>query len=257
LPEEYLKYTPKCVFISGATGDFGRAFAKRFADAGSKLVLHGRNQEKLDSLKKELSGEICTVCFDISDKEAIRDGLSSIPYEFRDIDCLVNNAGGALGLEPAYECSLDDWDSMIDTNVTALLHITRYLLPGMVKNKSGHIINIGSIAGNCPYAGGNVYCAAKAFVRQFSLALRSDLKGTNVRVTNIEPGLVQTQFSLARFKGDREKADSVYEGTVPLVAEDIAESVFWVATLPKHVNINTLEVMPTGQSFAGLSVEKA
>jgi len=172
------------------------------------------------------------------------------------MDLLINNAGGALGLDKIFEAELEDLDMMIETNVKALTRITRLILPEMVKRKRGHIINIGSGAGNWPYPSGHVYCGTKAFVKQFSLAMRADLQGTNIRVTDVEPGMVETQFSLVRFKGDAEKANAVYANTDPLQAEDIAETVTWIATLPEHVNVNTIEVMPTKQSFSPLAVER-
>ena len=242
--------------ITGATGDFGRAFARRFADAGAKLVLHGRNEEKLRALQDEWGGQSHLLVFDVTDKEATIEQIEAIPPEFSDIDLLINNAGGAFGLDKAHESDLEDWEAMIEMNDKALVRITRLILPGMVERKKGHIINIGSTAGNYPYPGGNVYCASKAFVKQFSLALRADLLGTNVRVTNIEPGQVETQFSFARFKGDAEKAKAIYDGTVNITADDIAESVFWAATLPERMNINRMEIMPTTQSFGTLPVER-
>ncbi len=197
-----------------------------------------------------------SLLFDVCDKQATIKAISAIPEEFQDIDLLINNAGGAFGLDKIQDAILEDLEDMIEMNDTSLVRITRLVINGMVKRKCGHIINIGSTAGNWPYGGGHVYCATKAFIRQFSFAIRPDLQGTNVRVTNIEPGMVETSFSLARFKGDKAKADAVYANTIPLVAEDIAESVFWAATLPEHVNINTLELMPTKQSFGGLVVER-
>jgi len=252
----YQTHTPKIVFITGATGGFGVAMAKRFAEAGSKLIIHGRNQDKLDALAKDLETQTHTLCFDITDKTQILEALKNIPAAFKDIDLLVNNAGGALGLDKFQEADLDDLENMITMNNTSLIQISRQITEIMVANKKGHIINIGSIAGNWPYPGGHVYCAVKAFVKQFSLALRADLQGTNVRVSNIEPGMAETAFSLNRFHGDKEKADAVYANTNPLQAEDIAETVFWSACLPEHVNINTLEVMPTKQSFSPLAVER-
>lgn len=251
-----MNYTPKTVLITGATGDFGKEFARRFIAAGAAVVLHGRDAAKLSALQAELGGQTATLCFDIADTKGMAAALEKLPDGFREIDLLVNNAGGAHGLGKFHESAMDDFDAMIDANVTGLVHLTRLVLPGMVTRKRGHIINIGSVAGNWPYPGGHVYGAAKAFVRQFSLALRSDLQGTNVRVTNIEPGMVKTQFSMVRFKGDKEKADAVYANTNPLLASDIAESVFWCATLPEHVNINALEIMPTTQSLAGFAVER-
>lgn len=252
----YKTHTPKCVFITGATGGFGKAFVERFADLGCTLVLHGRSQEKLNDLCADLNVPHHKIVFDICDRKATLDALTAIPEEFKNIDLLINNAGGAVGLDKFQEAPLDDLEAMIEMNDASLIRITRQIIEGMVARKSGHIINISSIAGNWPYPGGHVYCAVKAFVKQFSLALRADLGGTNVRVTSIEPGMAETPFSLNRFKGDAEKAASVYANTTPLTAEDIAESVVWAATLPSHVNVNTLEVMPTDQSFSPLAVER-
>ncbi|MDB5491063.1 MAG: Serine 3-dehydrogenase [Micavibrio sp.] len=247
----YPAFRPETVFITGVTGGFGSAMAKKFASLGCTLVLHARNKDKLDTLTATLNApKIIPVVFDMGDLAAMKAACAGLPA----IDVLVNNAGLALGLDPAQKANTDDWDEMIDTNIRALVHLTRLILPGMVERKRGHVINIGSVAGNWPYANGNVYGATKAFVRQFSLNLRSDLHGTNVRVTNIEPGLAETNFSVARFKGDTEKAAKVYEGTTPLNGDDIAESVAWVATLPAHVNINAIEIMPTSQSFGGMQV---
>jgi 3-hydroxy acid dehydrogenase/malonic semialdehyde reductase len=243
--------------ITGATGGFGTAMAKRFAATGCQLILHGRDHTKLNALAGSLDVAVHPLVFDLHDKNATLMQIKAIPAAFQPIDVLINNAGGAIGLDKAHEAYLDDWEQMIEINNTSLVRITRLILTGMVERQCGHIINIGSVAGNWPYPGGNVYCAVKAFVKQFSLALRADLIGTHVRVTNIEPGLAQTPFSLARFKGDQDKADAVYADTVPLTAEDIAESVFWSATLPQHVNINTLELMPTQQTFGHLLVERA
>ena len=254
--DNYIKYTPKCVLITGATGGFGAAFVKRFANLGAKLIIHGRNAEKLDALCADLTVPVHKLVFDLKDKQATLDQINAIPDEFKDIDVLINNAGGALGLDKAHEADLQDWEDMIEMNATSLARITRLVLPNMVERKTGHVINIGSIAGNWCYPGGNVYGAVKAFVRHFSLNIRADLIGTNVRVTNIEPGVAETPFSMNRFKGDVEKAGAVYANTTPLTAEDIAETVFWAATLPQHVNVNTLEVMPTKQSFNPLYVEK-
>ena len=252
----YPTHTPQIVFITGATGGFGTAMAKRFAAVGSKIVLHGRNQEKLDKLAAALDTETHTVCFDITKKDEILNAIDAIPADFKDIDLLINNAGGALGLDKFQDAALEDLENMIAMNNTSLIQITRKFMETMITNKKGHVINIGSIAGNWPYPGGHVYCAVKAFVKQFSLAVRADLEGTNIRVSNIEPGMAATDFSLNRFKGDKEKADAVYANTAPLTAEDIAETVFWTACLPAHVNINTLEVMPTKQSFSAFAVER-
>ena len=252
----YPAYMPQTVLITGATGDFGKAFVRRFSANGAKLILAGRNAEKLETLKNELNTNCHIGVCEMGDKACITSFIQSIPAEFQDIDLLINNAGLALGLEPAYEVDPDDWDTMIDVNNKGLVRITRLVLDGMQKRKKGHIINIGSTAGNYPYPGGNVYCASKAFVKQFSLSLRADLGGTNIRVTNIEPGMVETQFSTVRFKGDTDKAAGVYADTAPLQAEDVAESVFWAACLPEHFNVNRLEIMPTVQSFGPLPVER-
>ncbi len=249
-------HTPGTVMITGATGDFGAAFAQRFAAMGCRLIVHGRNSEKVQALVESLDADVYGMVFDMGDVAGIERGIENIPDHFRDIDLLVNNAGGALGLDKAQDADLNDWDAMVDMNVRSLIRITRLVLPQMVARKCGHIINIGSIAGNYAYPGGNVYGACKAFVKQFSYNLRADLPGTGVRVTNIEPGMVETQFSLSRFKGDADKAAKVYADTTPLTADDIAESVVWAATLPKHVNVNSIEIMPTTQSFGPLAVER-
>lgn len=246
------------VFVTGATAGFGENITRRFIAEGHKVIATGRRNERLQALKQALGDHVYTLQLDVRDRAGIDSALDSLPAEWRDIDVLVNNAGLALGISPAHQASTDDWEAMIDTNNKGLVFMTRAVLPAMVSRNVGHIINIGSVAGNWPYAGGNVYGATKAFVRQFSLNLRTDLHGTALRVTDIEPGLVAgTEFSNVRFKGDAAKADSVYEGTEPLTAEDVTEAVYWVATLPKHVNINTLEMMPVGQTLAGLKVHKA
>lgn len=245
--------TPKTIFITGVTGGFGAATARKFGAAGWNLILQGRNSERLNAVIDTINAtNITPVLFDVRDDAAMRAALAALPTP----DVLVNNAGLALGLEPAQRADVNDWDEMIDTNIRGLAHVTHLILPGMVARAGGHIINIGSVAGTYPYAGGNVYGATKAFVQQFSLNLRADLHGTGIRVTNIEPGLAETNFSRTRFKGDTAKADSVYTGTTPLNGDDIAEAIFWAATLPAHININTMEIMPTDQSFAGLQVHR-
>lgn len=249
-----MTYKPDIVMITGATGGFGVAFAKAFAKLGCKLVLTSRRAKELKALAAELRAPVHQVILDVAHREACVAAIADLPPEFAAIDCLVNNAGGAFGLDPAYEASLDDWDGMVDVNIKGLMYLTRLVLPGMVGRKSGHIINIGSVAGERPYPGGHVYCGVKAFTHQFSHALRADLQGKNVRVSCIEPGLAETPFSLNRFKGDADKALKVYAGTKPLTAEDVAEAVVWTACLPQHVNINTIEMMPTVQSFAPLAV---
>jgi NADP-dependent 3-hydroxy acid dehydrogenase YdfG len=244
------------VFITGASSGFGAAIARRFAKDGARLVLAARRTDRLDALARELDAPVHTVTLDVRDRAAVEGAVASLPAEFAAISILVNNAGGALGLEPAHEANLDDWDTMVDTNCKGLMYVTRAVLPGMVARDRGHVINLGSVAGTYPYPGGNVYGASKAFVEQFSLDLRADLAGRRVRVTNIEPGMAETEFSLVRFKGDEAKARAVYQGFPPLTADDIAEAVHWCATLPAHVNVNRLELMSVMQSFAGFSVKR-
>jgi len=244
------------VLITGATSGFGEACARTLSALGAKLILTGRRSERLERLKKELGGHIHIVTQDIRDKDAATSLLANLPEDFRNITVLVNNAGLALGLEPAQKCSLDDWEQMVDTNIKGLMYFTHAILPGMVERNRGYIINIGSVAGTYAYAGGNVYGASKAFVRQFSLNLRSDLSGTAIRVTNIEPGMAETEFSAVRFKGDQDKADSVYKGVEPISAQDIADTILWCINRPAHLNINTIELMPVAQSFAPLAVKR-
>ncbi|MDI6954668.1 bifunctional NADP-dependent 3-hydroxy acid dehydrogenase/3-hydroxypropionate dehydrogenase YdfG [Pantoea sp. Pa-EAmG] len=245
------------IFVTGATAGFGQSITRRFIATGHKVIASGRRAERLQELKQELGDNLYTVQLDVRNRAAIEEVIAALPAEWRDIDVLVNNAGLALGVEPAHKASVEDWENMIDTNNKGLVYMTRAVLPAMVERNVGHIVNIGSIAGSWPYAGGNVYGATKAFVRQFSLNLRTDLHGTALRVTDIEPGLVGgTEFSNVRFKGDDGRADAVYEGTTALTAEDVTEAVYWVTTLPKHVNINTLEIMPVTQTTAGLKVFK-
>ena len=244
------------ILITGATSGFGRAAAKRFADAGWRVIATGRRAERLDALAEALGRDrVHTAAFDIRDEAAMRAALDALPEDFRAIDVLVNNAGLALGTAPAQRADLAQWKQMIDTNVTALVTLTHALLPGLIERK-GAILNIGSVAGNYPYTGGNVYGGTKAFVSQFSLGLRSDLHGTGVRVTSIEPGMAETEFTLVRTGGDRGASDTLYKGADPISGEDIAETLFWVATLPPHLNINALELMPVSQSFAGFQVAR-
>ncbi|CAK0740100.1 3-hydroxy acid dehydrogenase YdfG [uncultured Gammaproteobacteria bacterium] len=249
-------HLPATVLVTGASSGFGAAIARRFAALGSRLIITGRRRERLEALAIELGVPCLVLAFDIRDRAATQAALTTLPAEFAAIDLLVNNAGLALGLGPAHRTDLDDWEAMIATNVQGLATCTRLLLPGMVERNRGHVVNIGSIAGNWPYPGGSVYCASKAFVKQFSLALRADLLGTRVRVTNIEPGMAETEFSLVRFHGDSARADQVYVGTQALTAGDVAEAVVWCATLPEHCNINRIELMPTAQSFKGLAVHR-
>jgi 3-hydroxy acid dehydrogenase/malonic semialdehyde reductase len=237
------------VLVTGATAGFGEATARRFAAEGSKVILAGRRTDRLDALKSELGGNAHPLTLDIQDRDAVVAAIDGLPADFAAIDVLVNNAGLALGLDAAPDANLDDWDTMIDTNIKGLTYCTRAVLPGMKARGRGHVINIGSVAGTYPYPGGNVYGATKAFVHQFSLNLRADLVADNIRVTSVEPGLAETEFSLVRFKGDAEKAKGPYAGLKPLTGQDIAEAVHWVATLPDHVNINLVELMPTTQAF--------
>ena len=245
----------RTAFITGATAGFGRAAAQRFIDAGWQVIATGRRADRLDALKAELGDGVHTACFDIRDEAAMRAALDALPERFRGIDLLVNNAGLAQGTRPAQDALLSDWKTMIDTNVTALVTLTHALLPTLVARK-GAIINISSIAGVYPYTGGNAYGGSKAFVSQFSLGLRSDLHGTGVRVTTIEPGMAETEFTLVRTHGDQPASDKLYSGANPMTADDIAETIFYVATLPSHLNINRLEIMPVSQSVAGFQVHR-
>lgn len=246
----------KTAFITGATSGFGAAAARRFVSAGWKVVATGRRAERLQQLVDELgAGQVHAAVFDMRDEAAMNAAIDALPDAFRGIDLLLNNAGLALGTLPAQQASLDDWRTMIDTNITALVTITRRLLPTLVERKGG-IINIGSVAGSYPYPGGNTYGGTKAFVKQFSLGLRSDLHGTGVRVTDIEPGMAETEFTLVRTHGDQAASDKLYAGANPMTGEDIAEQIYYVATLPPHLNINRLEIMPVTQSFAGFQVHR-
>jgi len=252
---------PQTVFITGASAGFGAAIAERFAGPGVRLVLAARRLDRLAALADRLAAKGALplpLALDVSDRAAMDAALATLPAEFSAVDLLVNNAGLALGLEPAHRASRDDWQRMIDTNVTGLVNLTHALLPGMVARNRGHVVNLGSIAGEWPYPGGNVYGATKAFVHQFTLNLRADLLGTAIRVSNIEPGLCGgTEFSEVRFHGDAAKAAKIYENTQPLTAADIAETVHWIATLPAHVNINTLQLMPVCQANGALAVHRS
>jgi 3-hydroxy acid dehydrogenase/malonic semialdehyde reductase len=245
------------VFITGASAGFGAAMARTFVKNGHQVVLAARRKERLESLASELGESALPVTMDVTDKASIEEALSMLPQSWRQIDVLINNAGLALNTKPAHEVPLADWDTMIDTNVKGLVTMTRALLPSMVERGSGLVINLGSVAGRYPYPGGNVYGATKAFVEQFTLNLRADLVGTGVRATNLAPGLCGgTEFSNVRFKGDDAAAAKVYEGTVPLSAEDIAETAYWIATLPPHININQIEMMPTCQGFSPFTIKR-
>lgn len=242
------------IFITGATAGFGAAMAKRFIKSGHKVIATGRRMERLLELKDELGENLHPLLLDVRDKKGVEDAINSLPKEFSDIDVLINNAGLALGVDSAHKASLEDWEVMIQTNINGLLYCTHKILPEMVKRKNGHVVNLGSVAGEFPYPGGNVYGATKAFVHQMSLNMRADLLGTNVRVTNIEPGMCQSEFSEVRFRGDKDKADQVYKGMKALSADDIAETIEWVITRPAHVNINVISLMPTEQAFGAFAV---
>lgn len=242
--------------ITGATSGFGAAAVRRFVNAGWRVIATGRRAERLQPLLAEFGAErVHVAAFDIRDEAALDAMLAELPDAFRGIDLLVNNAGLAQGTAPAQAASLDDWRTMIDTNITALVTLTHRLLPTLIQRR-GAIVNISSVAALYPYPGGNAYGGTKAFVSQFSLGLRSDLHGTGVRVTAIEPGMAETEFTLVRTHGDQGASDKLYHGAQPMTAEDIAEQIFWVATLPPHLNINRLEIMPVTQSFAGFQVAR-
>jgi serine 3-dehydrogenase (NADP+) len=244
----------KTALISGATSGFGAAMARRFAQARWRVVAKGRRAERLRALVDEFGTDTITAApFDVRDVAAMNATLSALPEAFQGIDVLINNAGLALGTAPAPETRLVDWLKMIETNVSGLVTLTHSLLPILIERK-GLIVNLSSVAGSYPYPGGNVYGATKAFVQQFSLGLRSDLHGTGVRVTSIEPGLAETEFTLVRTRGDQAASDALYQGAHPLTAEDIADVVCWIATMPSHVNINRLELMPVSQSWAGFQI---
>jgi len=246
----------KTAFITGATSGFGAAALKRFLGAGWRVIATGRRADRLQTLVDEFGADrVHAAVFDVRDATAMAAALDALPDAFRDIDLLVNNAGLALGTAPAQRASLDDWRTMIDTNITALVTLTHRLLPALIARR-GAIINISSTAARYPYSGGNAYGGSKAFVSQFSLGLRADLHGTGVRVTALEPGMAETEFTLVRTHGDRTASDALYKGANPMTAEDIAETIYWIATLPPHLNVNRLELMPTSQSFAGFQVAR-
>ncbi|HUB22504.1 MAG TPA: SDR family oxidoreductase [Streptosporangiaceae bacterium] len=246
----------RTVFITGASSGFGAVAARRFVAGGDRVIATARRTGRLHDLAKELGPDVLLpLTLDVRDRAGVEQAVATLPPDFAEVDILVNNAGLALGLEPAQEADVDQWEQMIETNCTGLVYMTRALLPQMVARGRGHVVNLGSIAGTYPYPGGNVYGATKAFVHQFSLNLRSDLHGTGVRVTCVEPGLVGgTEFSEVRFGGDRERADDVYAGARPLTAEDIVDAIEWATGLPAHVNINTIELMPVSQSFAPFQI---
>ena len=242
----------KIVFITGASSGIGAGCARKFASQGASLILNARNEEKLSALKEELEQQygarVCLLPFDVRDRKTAAEALASLPDEWKAIDILINNAGLVIGVDKEHEGNLDEWDIVIDTNIKSLLAMTRLVVPGMVARGRGHIINIGSIAGDAAYAGGSVYCATKAAVKAPSDGLRIDLVDTPLRVTNIKPGLVETNFSVVRFRGDKDKADNVYKGIRPLTGDDIAETVYFAASVPEYMQIAEMLVMPTYQA---------
>ena len=247
----------KTVLITGATSGIGLACARKFAQNGDRLILTGRNEQRLNEIRKELTEkgtEVLTLAFDVRNREVAEKLMKELPEEWKKIDVLVNNAGLALGLDPEYEGNLDEWETMIDTNIKGLLTMTRLVVPGMVERNSGHIINIGSVAGDAAYAGGNVYCATKAAVKALTDGLRIDVINTAIRVTNLKPGLVETNFSNVRFRGDNERADSLYRGIKPLVGDDIADVAVYAANAPEHVQIAEVLILATHQASASMVV---
>ena len=248
--------SPSTALVTGATSGFGQATALAFAKLGWRVIVTGRREERLRSLADAIGPTCHAVCFDVRDRQAVFERLQQLPPSFDTVDVLVNNAGLALGLDRAPEADMDQWDEMVDTNVKGLMYCTRAVLPGMVSRGRGHIVNVGSIAATTPYPGANVYGATKAFVHQFSKNLRADLLGTPIRVTNIEPGLAETEFSIVRFGGNAERARSVYAGTDPLTPADVAGMIVWVTTLPPHVNVNLIEVMPIAQAWGPPAIHR-
>ena len=245
------------VLVTGASSGFGAAMARRFVRDGSRVVACARRKDRLDALASELGKNLYPFQLDVTDAPAVAALPASLPDDFREIDVLVNNAGLGLGLSPAHTADLSAWDTMVATNITGMLHMTRALLPGMVARNRGHVVNIGSTAGTYPYPGGHVYGASKAFVRQFTLNLKADLIGSNVRVTDIEPGLVGgSEFSQIRFGGDEARATAMYANVTPLSPEDVAETAAWVIGLPAHMNVNRIELMPTCQASGPLAVKR-
>lgn len=249
----------KIVLITGATSGIGLACARKFAANGDKLILTGRNAQRLEEIKKELeikNTKVLTLVFDVRDRDKATECIDKLPNEWKDIDVLVNNAGLALGLEPEYQGDYEDWDTMIDTNIKGLLTMTRLIVPGMMERNRGHIINVGSVAGDAAYANGNVYCATKAAVKTISDGLRLDVADSNIRVTNLKPGLVETNFSNVRFHGDTERAAKVYKGIDPLTGDDIADVAVYAANAPEHVQIAEVLILATYQGSGSVIVRK-
>jgi NADP-dependent 3-hydroxy acid dehydrogenase YdfG len=245
------------VLITGASSGFGAATARLLAKDGHTLLLVARRKDKLEELKASLNTEAYIAEVDVTDKQQVAAFFAELPEQYRSIDVLINNAGLALGVAPAQEASMEDWEQMVDTNIKGLLYVTRHTLDLMKQRGSGLIVNIGSVAAQLPYKGGNVYGATKAFVRQFSRNLRTDVFGTNIKVTNIEPGMAETEFSLIRFKGETDKANVVYKDTRALTAGDIANTIAWVINQPPHVNIDNIEIMPVDQTFGGAVIHRS
>ena len=248
------------LFITGATAGFGEACARKFAQAGWKLVLTGRREERLKALCEELSAftEVHGLVVDVRDRKGMEAAIANLPPAFSKLRGLINNAGLAVGTDPAPTCNLDDWETMVDTNIKGLLYTTQLLLPRLIAyGRGAGIVNLGSIAGSYPYPGSHVYGGTKAFVKQFSLNLRCDLQGTGVRVTNLEPGLCESEFSLVRFAGDQERYNATYAGAEPIQPQDIADTIFWVLNAPAHININSLELMPVSQTWAGFAIDRS
>ena len=250
----------KIVFITGASSGIGAGCARKFASQGASLILNARNEEKLSALKEELEQQygarVCLLPFDVRDRKTAAEALASLPDEWKAIDILINNAGLVIGVDKEHEGNLDEWDIVIDTNIKSLLAMTRLVVPGMVARGRGHIINIGSIAGDAAYAGGSVYCATKAAVKALSDGLRIDLVDTPLRVTNIKPGMVETNFTVVRYRGDKDAADAFYKGIRPLTGDDIAETVYYAASAPEHIQIAEVLVMPTYQATGTISYKK-
>jgi 3-hydroxy acid dehydrogenase/malonic semialdehyde reductase len=248
----------KTVLITGASSGFGEACARKFAAEGHRLILTARRTDRIEALARELGEQVDTlaVTLDVRERESVDEKLTGLPDEFSEVDVLVNNAGLALGLNSADQADLDHWDTMVDTNIKGLMYCTRTILPGMVARGAGHVVNIGSVAASWPYPGGNAYGATKAFVQQFSRNLRTDLMGKNIRVSVVEPGMCETEFSLVRFEGDADKASSVYEGMQPLTGKDVADIVYWTTQVPPHINVNQLEVMPVAQAWSPFAVHR-
>jgi NADP-dependent 3-hydroxy acid dehydrogenase YdfG len=256
VPTKMIDAKKMTVFVTGATAGIGEAVCLRYAMAGAKVIATGRRADRLDALKKKIGPNCHTLFLDVVDEAAVNAAFARLPAKFRKVDVVVANAGLALGLEAAQAANMSDWTTMVATNINGLLYTVRAALPGMVERGAGHVITIGSIAGDYPYPGGNVYGATKAFVKQFALNLKADLIGTNVRITNIEPGMTETEFSEVRFKGDKTRAEKVYEAMTPMTAADIAETIFFCTTLPRHMNINRIQMMPEVQAFSPFAIKR-